>query len=447
MQHGLKTDASFRFERGTDPNMVIIALQYAALLIKEVAGGLISSQITDVYPTPLPDFEVTVKYKNIHRLIGNEIPQERIKEILKGLQIRILQETAEGLVLAVPPFRVDVTREADVIEDILRIYGFNSVTVPPYLGASYLADAPLIDKDLVRNELSRMLAGAGMFEIITNSLTKPEYAALSSDFEVLENVEILNKLSTELGVMRQSLLFSGLEVIGYNINRKQTELKLFEFGKTYKKTEGKYKETERLALFISGNKNAESWIAKSQKCDYHTLASLLQKILFHFNVETDTTELKSDCFAYGLQVGKGNKTYAKIGLVKPTITKYFGIKQDVFYAEIDWLLLTNSLGKRVNYQEIPKFPEVRRDLSLVIDKKVSFAEIQKIAYATERKLLKAMNVFDVYEGENIGTDKKSYSVSFILSDSTQTLTDAVTDKTMSRLIEIFEKELGAIIRK
>lgn len=452
--HGLKTDASFRFERGTDPNNTVYALKRAALLIMEVAGGNVTSDITDLYPQPVEDTEVKIAYKNVGRLIGNVLDRQEIKAILANLDIRVTEETSEGLTLRVPPYRVDVQREADVVEEILRIYGLDRVEISLALHASYLAEFPAVDKNKLQSRITHLLADNGFQEIITNSLTKATYTRQFPATASGADVEILNKLSEDLGVLRQTLLFSGLEVLSHNLNRRQTDLKLFEFGTTYHKSvsadtpDGKYVEKNRLALLINGDKQAESWLAKSQSADFHDLTSAVQKVLYRMKVSSfENVPTKQEIFAYGLTYTKNGREIVSFGLLQPSVGTFTDVKGKVFYADFDWDWLVKQYRDTLKSEEIAKFPEVRRDLSLVLDKQISFREIEQLARASERRLLKTINVFDVYEGENIGTDKKSYSVSFILQDERQTLTDQVIDKTMQRLMAAFEKELGAVIRK
>lgn len=446
MQHGLKTDASFRFERGTDPNITVYALKKAAILLKEIAGGTISSDLIDIYPQAVENFTIETTYKNIHRLIGLKIEKNTIKDILTSLEIQILSESEEGLKLSVPPYRVDVQREADIVEEIIRIYGYDKIEVSDRLSTNYLADFPEKDKDSLQLTISHLLSGNGFNEIISNSLTKPAYSqALNlSDTDVV----ILNKLSEDLGVMRQSLLFSGLEAVLYNINRRQKDLKFYEFGKTYHKSDGKYVEKNQLALFATGNESAESWLTSSEGVNYYYINSIVTKILNKLGIRDITLETSNEgIFSYGVVYKKENKEIGRAGLIQDKLIKLADIKQATFYAELNADLLLKLYKSGLVYEEISKYPEVRRDLSLVLNKKTSFNEIKKIALQTERKLLKDINVFDVYEGENLGKDKKSYSVSFILQDFEQTLTDKVIDKTMERLMSSFEKELGAVIRK
>jgi phenylalanyl-tRNA synthetase beta chain len=446
MHHGLKTDASFRFERGTDPEMTVYALQKAALLIKEIAGGKISSEITDIYPTPVKNFEIETNYKNIDRLIGIKIERSVIKEILNLLDIQILSENQDQLKLSVPPYRVDVQREADIVEEIIRIYGYDKLEVSERLSINYVADFPENDRDKIQTRISHLLAAEGFNEIISNSLTKPVYADSLSISD--ENIKILNKLSEDLGVLRQSLLFSGLEAIIYNINRKQNDLRFFEFGKTYHKTGGKYKERNRLALFLTGDVSSESWMEPSKGVNFYTLKYFVSKILDKLGIEDlEYSEGDKSVFSQGINLVKNNKVIVQMGSVQGKLLKVADCRQEVYYADLDLDQLFRLSKTGITYEETSKFPEVRRDLSLVLDKKISFSEIRKLALQTERKLLREINVFDVYEGKNLGEGKKSYSVSFILQDPEQTLTDKVIDKTMEKLMQRFEKELKAIIRK
>lgn len=446
--HGLKTDASFRFERGTDPSQTVYALKRAALLIREVAGGEITSDIVDIYPQPVKQQEVPMLYAHIDRLIGKSLQRQTIRNILTHLDIQVQNETEKGFTAIVPTYRVDVLREADVIEEILRIYGYDNIEIPASLHASYLAEFPVTDKNKLQSKITSLLADNGFYEIITNSLTKPAYTQKFSAVASGQDVEILNKLSEDLGVLRQTLLFSGMEVLAYNLNRRQKELKLFEFGTTYFKHEGKYTEKSRLALFLTGDIQAESWLEKTRPVSFHDLASAVQKILHRMNVKKyDSTETRQQIFSYGLTYSMNTKEVVNFGVVQANASKFTDIKTPVFYADFDWEYLIKQYNATLVAEEIARFPEVRRDLSLVIDKNISFNQIRQLATSQERRLLKAVNVFDVYEGENIGKDKKSYSVSFILQDEQATLTDQVIDRTMQKLMQAFEKELQAVIRK
>lgn len=448
LKHGLKTDASFRFERGTDVNMVIPAIQYAALLIKELAGGKITTDIIDNYPQPLEDFKLSVSYKNIDRLIGVSIGNDIIKSILTSLDIKITEEKDGVLQLIVPSYRVDVQREADVIEDILRIYGYDNIPLSEHLGASYLAEAPENDVDHKKKIIGQSLAASGFNEIITNSLTKPVYSETTKGIDASLSVEILNKLSDDLGVMRQSLLHTGLEVLAFNINRKEDLLRLFEFGKEYRKVEGKYKETEKLAIYLTGNKHKESWAVKSDKAAFDGLYGAVLSVFEKLGLTTIKTQpYTGGIIGEGISFIVNNNEIGFAGLVSKKQLKQVGIKQAVLYAELDLKALFGKKPVILQFEELSKFPKVRRDLSLVLDKKVKYQDIKELAQKIERKLLSEINVFDVYAGEHIEEGKKSYSVSFMLQDVNQTLTDKVIDKTMERLMNAFESELGAIIRK
>ncbi len=446
-RHGLKTDASFRYERGTDPNMPLFALKRAALLLKEIAGGVVSSDIVDLYPEPIADFVVPVKYRHITRLIGKELERSLIKSILEKLDIRVENESEEGFTAIVPPYRVDVQREADIIEEVLRIYGFDNVELSPALGSDFLSDFPLNDPDKLRLRCAETLVANGFFEIINNSLTKPEPQTTLANELPGEPVKILNYLSEDLSEMRQTMLFGGLETLAYNINRRQTDLKLFEFGKTYHKKDGKYVEKGHLCVFMTGDVSAESWFEKSQAVAFHDLAGAVQRIFTAMKVkETQTDKISNKIFQSGLEISLNKKTLVSFGLVQSALTKKAGLKKPVWYADFDWDYLLKQYSPVVQYEEVTRFPEVRRDLSLVLEKSVSFDQLKQIAHRTERKLLRDVNVFDVFEGESLG-GKKAYALSFILQDEQQTLTDKVIDKTMQRLMTSFEKDLGAVIRK
>ncbi len=448
MVHQLKTDASFRFERGTDPNNTMYALKRAVLLLKEIAGATISSDIIDIYPTPIGEVEVPILYRHINRLIGQDISKDRIHSILDLLDIRSENITEQGFTAIVPTFRVDVTREADVIEEILRIYGFNNINLPESVGSSFLANSQSKDFDKIQQKISSYLVGNGFFEMMTNSLTKPEYAALSSLVNEKEHVVILNKLSEDLGVMRQNILFSGLEVIARNINHKQKDLKFFEFGKQYFKKEKAYKEEKRLALFSTGLEKEKQWDSEENSTKFHQLKGIGENILAKMNLKiSEVNNTSSDIFNYGLGFQLGQKTVLEIGSVSTKILKSLGIKQEVFFASFNWDLLLRKTNDNIMVKQVSKYPEVRRDLSLVINKSVSYQDILALTRKAEKNLIKTVNVFDLYEGDRIEDNKKAYSLKFILQDDKKTLTDKVIDKTMKRLMAMFEKELGAIIRQ
>jgi phenylalanyl-tRNA synthetase beta chain len=451
--HGLKTDASFRFERGIDPNITVFALKRAALLIQEVAGGTVSSAITDIYPNPIEPFRVLVRYRNIDRLIGIKIDHTEIHRILEALDIQAESSQDDQFIAVVPPYRVDVTREADVIEEILRIYGLDNVPLSVNLAADSLSEFPKTDPDQWQGRVGQLMAANGFYEILTLSLTRPTYNDAIRLTLPGADVTLLNPLSEELSVMRQTLLFSSLETLVYNLNRRQKDLKLFEFGKVYHKVKledgaTKYVERMRLSLAMLGNQNPESWLQKGQPVAYHDLATAVQRVLNLFRIKTyDTQPADPTLFQYGLTFIVNKKPLVSVGLVNAKLTKLVDLKQPVFYADFDWQALLKLATTKTRYEEVSKFPEVRRDLSLVIDSGVTFEQINKLARQTERKLLRSLNVFDVYEGQNLGDGKKAYSVSFMLQDTAQTLTDVTIDKTMQRLMTAFEQELGAVIRK
>ena len=442
-RHGLKTDASFRFERGTDPDITVYALKRAALLIQEVAGGLISSDISDHYPDPVAPFAIDVTYKNIHRLIGKEIPHGEIKAILTALDIEIAGETGEGLSLQVPPYRVDITREVDVVEEILRIYGYNNIEIPSQVRAS-LNNSVRPEKDSVQNALSDVLTANGFNEIMSNSLTKSAY---SSDID--KAVKILNPLSNDLNVMRQSMLYSGLEAVSYNLNRRNTDLKLYEFGKVYELDGEKYKESQRVAIFLTGESQVGRWNQKAELVSFYHLKAIVDGVISRLKIKDITTEdAQNNEFAYGLQYLWNKKHLVVFGAAASQALKKTGIEQEVFYADFNFdMILTIARKNTIVHEDVSKFPSVKRDLSMLIDKSVTFEQLRQIAHKTERKLLQEVDVFDVYEGERLPEGKKSYALSFILQDNEKTLTDKAIDSVMQKIMYNLGKEAGAEIRK
>ncbi|GAB1446408.1 phenylalanine--tRNA ligase subunit beta [Flammeovirgaceae bacterium] len=448
MHHQLKTDASFRFERGTDPNLTVYAIKRTALLIKELAGGRISSEIVDVYPKKIENRNITVKFSHITRLIGKDIPKDRVYTILNSLDIATQEDNDKQFTASVPPYRVDVVQEADIIEEILRIYGLDNIELSDNAGTSFLADFPTKDKNVYQRTIGEMLVGNGFYEILTNSLTHEAYYKKHSLASSGQRIEILNKLSEEQGVLRQTMLFTGLEVCEHNINRRQKDLKLFEFGKIYWKADSEYKEEERLALYLSGNFEAENWHLKPRKVTYFDLAQQVNNILQKSNLtDVKQDQLDDPLFEYGMVMTKGNLEVGRIGKIKPAIAKDFGLKQEIFYADLNAALLFKTANPKLVIEEVPRYPEVRRDLSLVLDRQVTFAEIKNLVLATEKKLIKELIAFDVYEGKNIPEGKKAYALGFILLDATKTLTDEEIDKTMNKLMSAFEQKMGALIRK
>jgi phenylalanyl-tRNA synthetase beta chain len=452
--HGLKTDASFRYERGTDPYMVPVALKRAALLLQEVAGARIAAPVVDQFPHLIPNMQVRLRLDRVHKLIGQEIGEERIREILTGLGIKIEQEITGGTqnskewLLAVPPYKVDVTREADVIEEVLRIYGYNNVALRPHNAASFLSPFPSPDPEVVRQKIASLLSGQGFAEILTNSLTNSQYFE-KADAPDASLVRILNYNSQDLNVMRPTLLTSGLEVVRHNLNRRQRDLKLYEFGKTYHLGEnGKYKEKNVLGLWLTGDATAETWQHPSAKVAFHDVAGAVQQVLAALgHAQPGSQPTQHQYLAGGLTLLAQNQGVANVGTVSPTLLKRLDVSQPVWYAELDWDWLLKKYKATLVARELPRFPEVRRDLSLVVDQSVTFEQLRTIAQRTEKKLLRDLNVFDVYAGDRLEAGKKSYSVSFTLQDPTQTLTDQAIDQVMQKLIQQFEKQAGALIRK
>lgn len=446
-RHGLNTDASFRFERGIDPNITEYALKRAALLIQEIAGGEITSDIIDSYPKKIEDFQVRLSFENAKKLIGEEIPKETIKSILTSLEIKVNNVTETGLGLTVPAYRNDVQREADIIEEILRIYGYNNIKTTEKLNTS-ISKTTKFEDHKIQNIIGNQLASQGFFEILANSLTTPRYTSLSEQLNEAHNVTILNPLSNDLSVLRQSLLFSGLEALSYNINRKRSDLKIFEFGKTYHDFNGNKSEFKHLTLFATGNKTDESWHAPSNKSDFFFLKGIITAILERLGITRfKESPISNDLFSEGLEFGLGKTKLVDFGLVKKTILKHFDISQDVVFADFNWDAILEVIKRNtITFKAISKYPEVRRDFALLLDESVSFESIYKLAKQSEKQLLKNVSLFDVYQGKNLPSGKKSYAVSFTLQDENKTLTDKQIDKIMSKLQSDFEKELGAELR-
>ncbi len=457
-RHQLNTDASFRFERGADPNITVYALKRAAILIREITGGTISSEINDVYPHPISDFSVTLRYQRLAQLSGFNIPAGRVKKILKNLDIKIVRETDEQLDLKVPPYRVDVKREADVIEEVLRIYGYNNIPIPNHLKAS-LSYSLKPDKEKIVNMISDMLASLGFHEIMSNSLTAGAYYENGRDYPADRTPKLFNPLSSELDSLRQTLLFGGLEAVRRNINHKRNRLKLYEFGNVYyidseKKVNvplKKYGEDFHFALFLSGPVAPASWREKPSDTDYYVLKSYVDRLVEKLGVPeitADKEEIRnSDIFQAALIYRQHNKEIVRFGEVHPDLLERFDIEQPVFFAEFRLDPVLKHLGKhKIIYREPAKFPEVRRDLALLLDKEVRFEDIRSLAFRTEKKILKKVTVFDVFEDPKLGENKKSYAVSFVLQDPGRTLTDKQIDGVMNRLIKAFEEKFDAKIR-
>ena len=459
-RYGLNTDASFRFERGIDPNITIYCLKLAAMMVKELAGGTISSEIKDVCAAPAQDFIVELTYEKVHSLIGKVIPVETIKSIVTSLEMKIMDETAEGLTLAVPPYRVDVQRDCDVIEDILRIYGYNNVEIPSTLKSSLTTKGDCDKSNKLQNLVAEQLVGCGFNEILNNSLTRAAYYDGLESYPSKNLVMLLNPLSADLNCMRQTLLFGGLESIAHNANRKNADLKFFEFGNCYhfdaekknpEKVLASYSEDYHLGLWVTGKMVSNSWAHADENTSVYELKAYVENIFKRLGLDLHSLvvgNLSDDIYSTALTVNtKGGKRLATFGVVTKKMLKAFDVDNEVYYADLNWKELMKAIRSvKVSYKEISKFPAVKRDLALLLDKKVQFAEIEKIAYETEKKLLKEVSLFDVYEGKNLEAGKKSYAVSFLLQDESQTLNDKMIDKIMSKLVKNLEDKLGAILR-
>ena len=459
-RHGLNTDASFRFERGIDPNGVIYALKQAALLVKELAGGTISMEICDVYPNPIEDFKVDLKYDFVNSLIGKEIPAETVKSIVRSLEMTIENESAEGIALSIPPYRVDVQRPCDVVEDILRIYGYNNVEIPSALKSSLTTKNKEDRSHRLQQVVAEQLVGCGFNEILNNSLTRAAYYDGNETYKPENLVNLMNPLSNDLNVMRQTLLFGGLESIAHNANRKSADLRFFEYGNCYyynkeKKNDEKvlacYSEDYHLGLWLTGKRVAGSWAHADEDATVYELKAYVENIFARLGLNLRSVvvgNLTDGIYSAALSYHtRGGKLLATVGIVSKKLTKAFDIDNEVYYADINWKNLLQAIKSlKVSYTELSKYPSVKRDLALLLDKNVQFADIERIAYDCERKLLKAVELFDVYEGKNLEPGKKSYAVSFILQDEEKTLNDKQIDKIMAKLIASYEKQLGAKLR-
>ena len=459
-RHGLSTDASFRYERGIDPNNTIYILKLAAMMVKELAGGEISSEIKDVSCKDFPPFRVNLSYHRVNELIGKNIPAETVKSIVKSLEMEIVAETTEGLTLDVPQYRVDVQRDCDVIEDILRIYGYNNVEIPTTLKSSLVAESETDKSNKLQNLVAEQLVGAGFNEIMNNSLTKAAYYDELSSYPSANLVRLINPLSSDLNVMRETLLFGGLETIARNANHKNPDLKLFEFGNCYYYREEKrndekalapYSESYHLALWLSGKDKQGSWIHTDEDNNAFMLKAYVENILSRVGLRLrDLTieNLSTDIFASAVVIKtQGGKRLAMIGSVTRKLLKLFDIDNAVYFADINWIEVMRSIRSlKVSFKELPKFPAVRRDLALLVDKSVQFAQIEKYVFDADRKLVKAVSLFDVYEGKHLEAGKKSYAISITLQDESQTLNDKMIDKVMQKIIKSLEERAGARLR-
>jgi len=456
-RHDLHTDASYRFERGTDPEMTIYALKRAAMLVKELAGGEITGDIIDIYPAPVRKAVVRYSLDRMTKLIGKEIPDETVKTILYSLDINITGEETGILHLEIPSYRVDVTREADVTEEVLRVYGYDNIGISNEMH-SMLSHTEKPDREKVASNFSEMLAANGFCEIMCNSLSPAAWFETTGDFDVKTIVRLANPLSSDLNVMRLSLLPGMLNTISWNINRQNSNLRLFELGNTYARREGRgtmeitdnFSEQQILALALTGNINEKHWNAPEMTSGFFHLKGYTEMVLSRFGIarhELVATEENRGWFAEGLRYTAGSLDVASFGKVSKKYLAMFDIRQDVFYAEIIWENLIRLISSRtIRFSELPKYPWVRRDLALLLDRSVKFSQIRDLAFKTERNILREVDLFDLYESEAIGKDKKSYAVSFILHDERQTLTEKNIEKTMGALVKAFEREFGATLR-
>ena len=459
-RHGLSTDASYRFERGIDPNGTIYALKQAAILCKQLAGGKVSMEIKDVYPNPMADARVQLNYEYVDRLIGKEIGHDMIKAIVESLEMKVVEETAEGLLLDVPAYRVDVQRPCDVVEDILRIYGYNNVEIPTQLKSSLTILGEADKTYHLQNVIGEQLVGCGFREILNNSLTKTSYYTELNKYTEETTVKVMNPLSSDLGVMRQSLLFGGLESICRNVNHKMPNLRFFEFGNCYHYSPEKkndedpikaYTEEMHLGMWITGKRVEGSWTHPDEQSSFYELKGYVLNIVKRLGVNPGIMVCEhSDNNVFGKALvlkTRAGKVLCEMGTVCHKILKKMDISQDVFYADLNWDNLMRAIKKNETlYHDISKFPSVSRDLALLIDKSVQFEQIEQIARQTEKKLLKSVELFDVYEGKNLPAGKKSYAVNFILQDESKTLTDKQIDAIMTKLINNLKQKLGAELR-
>ena len=459
-RHGLSTDASFRFERGIDPNGTIYALKQAAILCQQLAGGKVSMQIRDEYPTPIANPQIRLDYSYVNNLIGKEIGNDMIKSILTSLDIEINKEDAEGLDITIPAFRVDVQRPCDVVEDILRIYGYNNVEIPTQLKSSLVIKNFEDQRHKMANLVAEQLVGAGFNEILNNSLTKGAYYSELQSYPEDKCVKIFNPLSSDLNVMRQTLLFGGLESIMRNANRKNPNLRFFEFGNCYEHDEEKrdnenpmkaYKEENHLGLWLTGKRVEGSWIHADEDTSFYELKAFVDNILRRIGMPQGmlvTEKTTNDIFSTGLTLkNRGGKVFVEMGIVSKKIQHKADIEREVYFADINWTLVTKAVKNgTVDFKEISKFPAVSRDLALLIDKNIEFAQIEQIARQSEKKLLKNVELFDVYEGKNLPEGKKSYAVNFILQDTEKTMGDKQIEAVMNKIISNLKKQLGAELR-
>ena len=446
-RHGLNTDASFRFERGINPNAVAYALKRAAIWIAEIANGKIVSDVIDIYPKKIEDFQVNFSYEKANRLIGEKIPHDTIKDILASLDIKINHQTESGLGLTIPAYRVDVTREADIVEEILRVYGYNNIELPEKIKTS-VSGSEKWSREKIENVSSDFLVANGLFETMSNSLTKPEYGESIDSINNETRVEMLNPLSSDLSVMRQTLVFGLLESVAYNLNRKNNNLKMFEFGNAYNKYEKGFVEDKHLSMVLTGNRVAKRWNQEDRASEFFYFKGLIKSLLERLGISgLKYTKTNNEIFSEGISLKHGKVKIVEFGVVKASILKSFGIKQEVLYADFDWNNVIANAGKKtIKITELPKYPEVKRDLALLLDENVEFIDLYNFAFQSERKFLKNVDLFDVYVGDKLPEGKKSYALSFILQDENKTLNDIQIEKIMSKLQNGFAKEFGAELR-
>ncbi len=446
-RHTISTDASFRFERGIDPNIADYVLRHAAILIVQIAGGEITSDLVDIYPKKIEDHQVFLNFEKANKLIGEEIDKETIKEILTSLEMKVNNMTETGIGMTIPAYRNDVTRDVDVIEDILRVYGYNNIKFTQKLNASI--STILAGEDYaVQNKIATQLTALGFNEMLNNSLTTPKYATLSQNIKENYNVSIMNPLSQDLSVMRQSMLFSGLEAIAYNSNRRNSDLKFFEFGKTYHNYPGNRTEVKHLSLFITGLKAEGNWALPDTKSNFFfgkgAVAALMNRLGLTDYTETTTD---NDIFSEAIAFKRNKETIVELGIVKKKITSELAVDAEVFYADFNWDAVLKQIStSNFKLKPIAKFQAAQRDFALLLDNDVKFGDLQQAAFQTEKKLLKAVTLFDVYKGKNLPDNKKSYALSFTIQDEEKTLTDKQIDKIMSKLQHKFENEFGAVLR-
>jgi len=447
-RHALNTDASFRFERGIDPNITLYAAKYAAKLITEIAGGEISSDISDTHPEAFADFDVTYRFEKSNQFMGADIPRNVVKAILENLEIEVSNSEEEEWKLSVPPFKVDVTREADVVEEVLRIYGYDEVPVTTQIKSS-INDIKPSAEARAKKEVTKMLVGNGYLECMTNSMTDARFPTYSTAWSESDIVRLNNPLSSELGIMRPTMLFAGLQNAAFNLNRQQSNLRLFEFGNVYFNADKGFHEQENLGIIVSGQAVSGSWRTNDIDADWYEVKASFDMICARLGIDRlrfQTEECAFDFVEYGINWKFNDKTIAVGGKVNSDLAAKFDIKKDVYFVEVSWSDLVAMRQKEISVGSLPKFPGVKRDLALLVDKQVEYARLEQLAYQTERKLLKSVQLFDVYEGKGLPAGKKSYALSFTLRDENKTMRDKDVDKTMNRLLERFKREAGAELR-